>query len=214
MPFYQVYHTYPLAGHQRQAIATSITNLHCKAFDTPSFFVHVNFIKQEDAPAEDTYFMAGKPHSSNSNRVVAVVRTSPNRTKAHWDKLSADIEDASMCYPTEPREILERTRTKRMRAENGENGRRIVTDDELLMSRHFEAKEMEILAFRHGFSKSVLKDEWVMRQDEDRNEQGDSPVPMFCNEDSDPCDSVGDYDCPHVYVPHAIVNKSYFFGYD
>ncbi|KAF0324215.1 hypothetical protein GQ607_008645 [Colletotrichum asianum] len=94
MPFYQVYHTYPLAGHQRQAIATSITNLHCKAFDTPSFFVHVNFIKQEDAPAEDTYFMAGKPHSSNSNRVVAVVRTSPNRTKAHWDKLSADIEDA------------------------------------------------------------------------------------------------------------------------
>ncbi|KAH0427115.1 hypothetical protein CcaCcLH18_09862 [Colletotrichum camelliae] len=127
---------------------------------------------------------------------------------------SRDAAGASMCYPMEPREIIKRTRIKRMGAANGKNGKPTVTDDELLLSRHFEAKEMEILAFRHGFSKAVLKDEWVMRQDEDENEQGDSPLPMSRNGDSDCCDPTGDHGCVHVYTPHAIVNKSYFFSYD
>lgn len=94
MPFYQVFHTCPLATDQRQSIATAITNLHCTAFKTPSFFVHVSFVKQQAAPVDDTYFVAGKPHSNNSNRVVGVVRTSPSRTKADWDELAAKIEDA------------------------------------------------------------------------------------------------------------------------
>ncbi|KAF9874220.1 hypothetical protein CkaCkLH20_08203 [Colletotrichum karsti] len=95
MPFYKVEHTYPLSAAQRQSVATAITNLHCAAFDTPAFFVHVSFAKHEAGSADDgTYFMAGKPHSDNSNRIVAMVRSSPGRTKADWDKLAADIEGA------------------------------------------------------------------------------------------------------------------------
>ncbi|OHF04237.1 hypothetical protein CORC01_00576 [Colletotrichum orchidophilum] len=94
MPFYQVHHTYPLTQQQRQSIALSITNLHCSAFATPAFFVHVSFIKQESKSDDGTYFMAGKPHSSNSNRIIALVRTSASRKKEDFDALAAKIEDA------------------------------------------------------------------------------------------------------------------------
>ncbi|KAL0940010.1 uncharacterized protein CTRU02_206620 [Colletotrichum truncatum] len=94
MPFYQVHHTWSLTMDQRQSIAAAITKLHCSAFKTPAFFVHVNFIKQDAEAPAGTYFMAGKPRSSNSNKIMGVVRTSPNRTKADWDKLAADIETA------------------------------------------------------------------------------------------------------------------------
>lgn len=94
MPYYQVYHTYPLSLSQRQSIALSITNLHCSAFNTPAFFVHVTFSKQDLSSDDGTYFMAGKSHSANSNRIVALVRTSDSRTKDDFDKLAASIEDA------------------------------------------------------------------------------------------------------------------------
>ncbi|GKT43596.1 uncharacterized protein ColSpa_03777 [Colletotrichum spaethianum] len=94
MPFYQIYHTYPLHQTQRQSIALSITNLHCKAFSTPAFFVHVSFSYQDSKTDDGTYFMAGKLHSGNSNRIVALVRTSASRTKEDFDNLAASIEDA------------------------------------------------------------------------------------------------------------------------
>ncbi|KAF4775592.1 hypothetical protein HER10_EVM0012306 [Colletotrichum scovillei] len=94
MPFYQIYHTYSLTQKQRESIALSITNLHCSTFSTPAFFVHVNFIKQEPKSDDGTYFMAGKSHTSNSNRIVALVRTSASRTKDDFDALAAKIEDA------------------------------------------------------------------------------------------------------------------------
>ncbi|KAK1593421.1 uncharacterized protein LY79DRAFT_514273 [Colletotrichum navitas] len=94
MPFYQIYHTYPLSQTQRQSIALSITNLHCSAFNTPAFFVHVSFSDQSSKPDDGTYFMAGKPHSTNSNRIIAAVRTSASRTKADFDNLAASIEEA------------------------------------------------------------------------------------------------------------------------
>ncbi|KAJ0163763.1 hypothetical protein CTA2_2451 [Colletotrichum tanaceti] len=94
MPYYQVHHTYPLSLTQRQSIALSITNLHCGAFNTPASFVHVSFSKQDPAPDDGTYFMAGKSHPDISNRIVAVVRTSASRTKDDFDNLAASIEDA------------------------------------------------------------------------------------------------------------------------
>ncbi|PSK56479.1 Glycerol kinase [Elsinoe australis] len=92
MPLYQVYHSYSLNQEQKQKLATQITNLHCTTFTTPSFFVHVRFI-QEDARSND-YFMAGKPHAANSNRIEGVVRTSASRTKADFDRLGEKIEAA------------------------------------------------------------------------------------------------------------------------
>ncbi|KAK2035572.1 hypothetical protein LX32DRAFT_723724 [Colletotrichum zoysiae] len=94
MPFYQIYHTYPLSQTQRHSIALSITNLHCSAFNTPAFFVHVSFSDQGSKFDDATYFMAGKPHSTNCNRIIAVVRTSASRTKEDFDNLAASIEKA------------------------------------------------------------------------------------------------------------------------
>ncbi|KAF4964308.1 hypothetical protein FSARC_7753 [Fusarium sarcochroum] len=92
MPFYEIHHSYALTDEQRQSIAHSITNLHCAAFTTPSFFVHVQFISHD--VSDRTYFMAGKPRTFNSNRIIGVVRTSPARTKADFDSLAARIEAA------------------------------------------------------------------------------------------------------------------------
>ncbi|KAJ3540753.1 hypothetical protein NM208_g4926 [Fusarium decemcellulare] len=91
MPFYQVFHSYPLTQEQRQAIASSITNLHCKAFTTPSFFVHVHFVKED--VSEGAYFLAGKPRAVTSNRIIGIVRTSATRTKGAFDDLAAQIEN-------------------------------------------------------------------------------------------------------------------------
>lgn len=92
MPFYEVYHSYPFTDVQRQALATSITELHCAAFTTPSLFVHVRFIKHD--ATDGTYFMAGKPRVINTNRIISLVRTSPSRPKSAFDALAADIEKA------------------------------------------------------------------------------------------------------------------------
>ncbi|KAK0376920.1 hypothetical protein CLIM01_05709 [Colletotrichum limetticola] len=114
MPFYQIYHTYPLAQKQRESIALSITNHHCSTFSTPAFFVHVNFIKQEPKSDDGTYFMAGKSHTSNSNRIVALVRTSASRTKDDFDALAAKIEDAWNGAVKEPGKEAEFDEAKRL----------------------------------------------------------------------------------------------------
>ncbi|KAF6804285.1 hypothetical protein CSOJ01_10316 [Colletotrichum sojae] len=69
-------------------------DLHSTAFNMPAFFVHVNFVKQQAAPGDASYFMDGKPHSHNANRVVGMVRTSSTRTKEDFDELATRIESA------------------------------------------------------------------------------------------------------------------------
>ncbi|PWY74480.1 putative cis-3-chloroacrylic acid dehalogenase [Aspergillus sclerotioniger CBS 115572] len=92
MPLYKVYHSYPITDEQRQALATSITNLHCETFTTPSFFVHIRFIPHD--ASDGNYFMAGRPRLINSNYIVGIVRTSPARSKSTFDALAAKIETA------------------------------------------------------------------------------------------------------------------------
>jgi phenylpyruvate tautomerase PptA (4-oxalocrotonate tautomerase family) len=58
MPFYEVHHSYPLNQDQRQQFAQAITQLHCQAFKTPTFFVHVRFFAEENG--ETLYFIGGR----------------------------------------------------------------------------------------------------------------------------------------------------------
>jgi phenylpyruvate tautomerase PptA (4-oxalocrotonate tautomerase family) len=90
MPFYQVHHSLPLGSKKRQAIANAITNLHCAAFNTPSFFVHVRFIFENGS--DGAYFVAGKLRPNKSNSIVGVIRTSPSRSKEDFDNLGEQIE--------------------------------------------------------------------------------------------------------------------------
>ncbi|KAF9779123.1 hypothetical protein IL306_002351 [Fusarium sp. DS 682] len=92
MPFYEVYHSCPLGQDQRQRLAQAITHLHCEAFKTPAFFVHVRFFAEENS--ENIYFMAGKPHHLTSNRISGNVRTSSTRSKEDFDELGTKIEAA------------------------------------------------------------------------------------------------------------------------
>ncbi|TDZ28385.1 hypothetical protein C8035_v007598 [Colletotrichum spinosum] len=92
MPFYQVDHICPLTVDERQSIATSITDLHCTAFDVPPSFIHVNFTKHENKADDGTYFLAAKSCANKSNCITAQVRTSNTRSKADWDRLAEDIE--------------------------------------------------------------------------------------------------------------------------
>lgn len=89
---YEVHHSYPFTHEQKQELATAITNLHCEAFTTPSFFVHVRF-SWHDA-SDKSYFMAGKPRTTNCNRIIGIVRTSPTRPISAFDTLAADIENS------------------------------------------------------------------------------------------------------------------------
>ncbi|PYI05170.1 hypothetical protein BO78DRAFT_151944 [Aspergillus sclerotiicarbonarius CBS 121057] len=92
MPPYKVYHSYPMTDEQRQALATSITDLHCETFTTPSFFVHIRFIPHD--ARDGNYFMAGRTRLNDSNHIVGIVRTSPTRSKSAFDALAAKIESA------------------------------------------------------------------------------------------------------------------------
>ncbi|KAK4940508.1 hypothetical protein LTR10_019382 [Elasticomyces elasticus] len=96
MPMYQIQHTVPLTSSQKHAIARSITSLHATTFVTPSLFVNVIF--QHLKPSEDgpTYFLAGEPTSTphGPNRILALVRSSPGRSKQTFDDLAVKIEKA------------------------------------------------------------------------------------------------------------------------
>jgi len=92
MPFYQVFHSYPLSLPQKQSLASAITSLHSRKFKTPSLFVNVKF-HAEDA-SEDEYFMAGQVRNNATNRIMAMVRTSEQRTKKDFDALAEKVESA------------------------------------------------------------------------------------------------------------------------
>ncbi|OCT48813.1 putative cis-3-chloroacrylic acid dehalogenase [Cladophialophora carrionii] len=96
MPFYEVQHTYPLTLPQKHAFAKAITELHSTTFLTPSLFVNVSFHLLQPRNEENVYFLAGEPVAHNNagpNRVLAMVRTGPKRTKATWDDLAAKLEE-------------------------------------------------------------------------------------------------------------------------
>ncbi|KIX99081.1 uncharacterized protein Z520_05542 [Fonsecaea multimorphosa CBS 102226] len=125
MPFYEIQHTYPLTRSQKHHFAQAITRLHSTTFLTPSLFVNVSFHRlqassprhaaaaatstaNEDVDVDDednTYFLAGNPVPHNHagpNRLLAMVRTSPARTKAVFDDLAAKLEaewDATVLGP-------------------------------------------------------------------------------------------------------------------
>ncbi|KAI1073146.1 hypothetical protein LB507_009104 [Fusarium sp. FIESC RH6] len=92
MPFYQIHHSCSLSSHQRLLLAKSITDLHCEAFNTPKFFVHVRFFPEDNK--DNTYFVAGDPHPDTSNRIIGLVRTSASRSKEDFDKLAEAIEES------------------------------------------------------------------------------------------------------------------------
>jgi phenylpyruvate tautomerase PptA (4-oxalocrotonate tautomerase family) len=91
MPFYQVFHSYPLDKPQKTRLASIITSLHSHTFKTPSLFVNVLF-HAEDA-SDENYFMAGAARTKATNRILAMVRTSDKRTKADFDALAEKLED-------------------------------------------------------------------------------------------------------------------------
>jgi len=92
MPMYEVHHSYPLNQVQKHQLANAITYLHSRTFVTPSFFVHVNFISHN--ASDQSYFVAGEPSVTSTNRIAGFVRTSPARTKSDFDNLAAKIESA------------------------------------------------------------------------------------------------------------------------
>ena len=91
MPYYEIEHSYPLEPSQRQELASTITKLHSHTFTTPSIFVNVHF-KACDA-TDYSYYVAGEPRNTNTNRIHANVRTG-SRTKKDFDDLAAKIEGA------------------------------------------------------------------------------------------------------------------------
>ncbi|KAI1614044.1 hypothetical protein EDD37DRAFT_471741 [Exophiala viscosa] len=96
MPMYQIQHTIPLTASQKHAIARSITSLHSTTFVTPSLFVNVVFQHLKTSDDGPNYFLAGEPTSASHgpNRILALVRSSPGRTKATFDDLAVKIENA------------------------------------------------------------------------------------------------------------------------
>ncbi|TQV91525.1 Tautomerase [Cordyceps javanica] len=92
MPYYEVHHSLPLSDAQRQELAQAITTVHVTAFNTPSMFVIVRFVAED--LAQGNVFVAGVREDKTSNSIISYVRTSPARTKADFDKVAQELEDA------------------------------------------------------------------------------------------------------------------------
>lgn len=92
MPYYEVNHSVPLTDAQKQSLAEVITAIHVKAFNTPSMFVNVRFVKED--LTQGNAFIAGKREDTVSNSIISYVRTSAARTKEDFDKVTSEIEDA------------------------------------------------------------------------------------------------------------------------
>ncbi|KIV95498.1 hypothetical protein PV10_03147 [Exophiala mesophila] len=96
MPFYEIQHSHPLTATQKHTLARHITHLHSTTFLTPSLYVNVVFQYLAPTSTSTTYFLAGKPtahHPAGPNRIFAMVRVSPQRTKADFDALALKIEN-------------------------------------------------------------------------------------------------------------------------
>ena len=61
MPFYEIFHVYPLTPTQRRELAEQITTLHCTTFSVPSAFVNVVL-----------YYCSNKEGSKSDDRAMFV----------------------------------------------------------------------------------------------------------------------------------------------
>lgn len=96
---YEIHHIYPLTAAQKHSFAKTITHLHSTTFLTPSLYVNVvfhNLASSTTSHENLTYFLAGEPTAApqGPNRILAMVRVSPGRTKAMWDGLAERVEAA------------------------------------------------------------------------------------------------------------------------
>ncbi|KAM3453973.1 hypothetical protein MY4038_004681 [Beauveria bassiana] len=92
MPYYEVNHSLPLTDAQRQSLAQAITKIHATTFNTPTMFVNVRFVKED--LAQGNLFIAGVRETRTSNIIISYVRTSAARTKADFDQVAKELEDA------------------------------------------------------------------------------------------------------------------------
>ncbi|KAL4809869.1 hypothetical protein BDV18DRAFT_129775 [Aspergillus unguis] len=87
MPLYEIHHSTPLSGPQRDALAQSITYTHTRKFTVPSLFVNVRFI---DTSQEKNY-IGGKEQAIN--RIVCYVRAGGTRTADDFNDLALKLQD-------------------------------------------------------------------------------------------------------------------------
>ncbi|KPM43798.1 hypothetical protein AK830_g2744 [Neonectria ditissima] len=87
MPFYDVSHSYPLDGAQRQQIAERVTALHCTMFNAPALFVNIRF-----SPIKDEEYWYGGKQKKNTNRIFAHVRSGSNRSDEAFAQLAKELE--------------------------------------------------------------------------------------------------------------------------
>jgi phenylpyruvate tautomerase PptA (4-oxalocrotonate tautomerase family) len=92
MPLYEVNIVTALTQAQKQAFAQCITKIHTRYFTTPSIFVNVRFNFNKIADEQLNYFVAGKPHASNS--ILATVRTGGGRTGDTFETAAKEIAQA------------------------------------------------------------------------------------------------------------------------
>ncbi|KAJ7101703.1 hypothetical protein C8R44DRAFT_809199 [Mycena epipterygia] len=90
MPFYEVWHSYPLTEAQRTDLAQRITAIHSTVFTVPAAFVHVRFTNY----AATEHYTGGKKRTGTLNMVIGNVRQGPSRTRDLYESLCHQIEAA------------------------------------------------------------------------------------------------------------------------
>ncbi|KAJ4392625.1 hypothetical protein N0V91_011339 [Didymella pomorum] len=85
MPLYDIEYVIPLTDAQQEALAKSFTSIHCKRFQTPSFFINVRFT---DVSAQKVYRGGVLRYY---NRAILRTRGSENRTKEQYGEHCKDI---------------------------------------------------------------------------------------------------------------------------
>ncbi|KAI9713560.1 MAG: hypothetical protein M1820_000942 [Bogoriella megaspora] len=88
MPMYEVEHICPLTPSQKDDLAEAITKIHSELFIAPRLFVNVRIT---DISEHRTY-VAGKRRKRN--RIVAHIRPSSQRTRAHFRTLCSQISES------------------------------------------------------------------------------------------------------------------------
>ncbi|KAH7350342.1 hypothetical protein BKA66DRAFT_431266 [Pyrenochaeta sp. MPI-SDFR-AT-0127] len=104
MPHYEIHHSCGLTQHQRHALATAITTLHCTLFSAPSAFVNVSFhankADSQDSAAH-SIFVGGKPVWTNYMHAHLRPRGPNNK-----EKLNTLVEEVMRIWDEEARPVL------------------------------------------------------------------------------------------------------------
>ncbi|KAI5459144.1 hypothetical protein BGZ63DRAFT_390358 [Mariannaea sp. PMI_226] len=98
MPLYDIEHVIPLTDSQQENLAMAFTSIHCKRFQTPSFFINVRFT---DVSSQKVYrggFLR------QYNRAILRTRTSENRSTELYGQHCKDLIQAwnDIIVPGEP----------------------------------------------------------------------------------------------------------------